>query len=73
MLTGLVMTVGFHQAMREATAKHVRTFQDIVRKGIDEQLLAWKGIEATETLSKSPNTKIIAVGNKQGLPLILGQ
>ena len=44
-----------------------------MRKGIDEQLLAWKGIEATETLSKSPNTKIIAVGNKQGLPLILGQ
>ncbi len=32
-----------------------------------------KRIEATQTLAKSPNTKIIMVGNKQGLPLILAQ
>jgi len=36
-------------------------------------LLQWKGIEATEKLATSPNTKIVVVGNtKDGLPLILG-
>ena len=41
---------------------------------ISPQLLEWKGIEATESLSKSANTKIVVIGNsKNGLPLILGQ
>jgi regulator of protease activity HflC (stomatin/prohibitin superfamily) len=36
--------------------------------------LQWKGIEATEALARSPNTKVVVVGNpKNGLPLILGQ
>jgi hypothetical protein len=35
-------------------------------------LLRWKGIEATETLANSPNTKVIIVGaGKDGLPIIL--
>ncbi|MFB3056286.1 MAG: prohibitin family protein, partial [Ignavibacteriaceae bacterium] len=36
-------------------------------------LLKWKGIEATEKLASSPNTKVIIIGSgKDGLPLILG-
>jgi len=33
----------------------------------------WKGIEATEKISKSPNTKIVVIGGKDssGLPIIL--
>ena len=42
-------------------------------EGISAQLLEWKGIEATEKLAMSPNTKVVVVGNpKNGLPLILG-
>jgi len=52
-------------------AKGIQQFQEIVKKGIDANLLAWKGIEATEALAKSPNTKIIMIGNKDGLPLIV--
>jgi regulator of protease activity HflC (stomatin/prohibitin superfamily) len=52
----------------EATG--IQNFQEIVKKGIDANLLAWKGIEATELLAKSPNSKIIMIGNKEGLPLI---
>jgi len=49
-------------------------FQQIVAQGISPQLLEWKGIEATETLAKSANSKIVVIGNaKNGLPLILGQ
>lgn len=55
-------------------AQGVRDFQQIVAQGITPSLLEWKGIEATETLAKSPNTKVVVVGNpKNGLPLILGQ
>lgn len=55
-------------------AQGVRDFQQIVAQGITPSLLEWKGIEATETLAKSANTKVVVVGNpKNGLPLILGQ
>ncbi len=52
-------------------AKGIADFQDIVSKGISEQLLRWKGIEATEKIANSPNTKVVIVGGKDGLPLIL--
>ena len=54
-------------------AKGIADFQDIVAKGISDQLLKWKGIEATEKLAGSNNTKIVVIGSgKDGLPLILG-
>lgn len=53
-------------------ARGIASFQDIVKQGINEQLLKWKGIEATEKLANSHNTKIIVIGGgKDGLPLIL--
>lgn len=53
-------------------AKGIADFQAIVAAGISEQLLRWKGIEATEKLAQSPNTKVIIVGaGKDGLPVIL--
>jgi len=53
-------------------AQGISDFQNIVSKGISEQLLRWKGIEATEKLANSPNTKVIVIGaGKDGLPLIL--
>jgi len=54
-------------------AKGIADFQDIVSKGISDQLLKWKGIEATEKLANSQNSKIVVIGSgKDGLPLILG-
>lgn len=54
-------------------AKGIADFQEIVSKGISDQLLKWKGIEATEKLANSSNSKIIVIGSgKDGLPLILG-
>jgi regulator of protease activity HflC (stomatin/prohibitin superfamily) len=55
-------------------AQGIRDFQQIVAQGITPSLLEWKGIEATETLAKSPNSKVVVIGSgKNGLPLILGQ
>jgi prohibitin 1 len=53
-------------------AKGISDFQTIVSQGISDQLLRWKGVEATEKLANSPNTKVIIVGSgKDGLPVIL--
>lgn len=54
-------------------AQGIADFQKIVAQGISAQLLEWKGIEATEKLATSANSKVVVVGNtKNGLPLILG-
>ncbi|MEP6802210.1 MAG: prohibitin family protein [Acidobacteriota bacterium] len=54
-------------------AQGISDFQKIVAAGISAQLLEWKGIEATEKLAMSNNTKVVVIGNpKSGLPIILG-
>ncbi len=54
-------------------AQGISDFQKIVAAGISPQLLEWKGIEATEKLAMSSNTKVVVIGNpKSGLPIILG-
>lgn len=53
-------------------AQGISDFQKIVSQGISPQLLEWKGIEATEKLAASGNTKIVVIGNtRNGLPLIM--
>ena len=55
-------------------AQGIADFQRIVAQGISAQLLEWKGIEATEKLAGSSNTKVVVIGNtKTGLPIILGE
>ena len=70
-----VLTKEKQEAERKRVeAQGIADFQKIVTQGISDQLLQWKGIEATEKLASSPNSKIIVVGaGKTGLPLILGQ
>lgn len=53
-------------------AQGIADFQRIVAQGISSQLLEWKGIEATEKLAASANSKVVIIGNpKNGLPLVL--
>ena len=75
----LAMSFRLQKEKQEADRKRIeaqgiRDFQTTVAQGISPQLLEWKGIEATETLAKSPNSKVVVIGSqKNGLPLILGQ
>jgi prohibitin 1 len=75
----LAMNFRLQKETQEAQRKRIeaagiRDFQQIVAQGISPALLEWKGIEATETLAKSGNSKVVVIGNnKNGLPLILGQ
>jgi regulator of protease activity HflC (stomatin/prohibitin superfamily) len=58
---------------RRIEAQGIADFQRIVSTGINEQLLKWKGIEATAKLAESQNAKVVIVGaGKEGLPIILG-
>ncbi|HUN65987.1 MAG TPA: prohibitin family protein [Bacteroidota bacterium] len=50
----------------------IADFQKIVTAGISDNLLRWKGIEATLKIAESQNTKVVIVGSgKDGLPIIL--
>src|ERR1700691_1532214 len=75
----LAMNFRLQKETQEAQRKRieaagVRDFQQIVAQGITPSLLEWKGIEATENLAKSANSKVVVIGNnKNGLQLILGQ
>ena len=54
-------------------ARGIADFQRIITQGLTKNLLRWKGIEATEKLAESPNTKVVVIGSSEsGLPLILG-
>jgi len=62
---------------QEAVRKHIEAegiadYQSIISKGLNDQVIEWRGIEATEKLAGSPNAKMIIIGSrKNGLPVIL--
>ncbi len=62
------------EAKRKAIeAAGIAEFQKIVSQGLTPDLLRWKGIEATESISMSQNAKVVVIGSgPDGLPLILG-
>ncbi len=44
----------------------------ILNASLTPNILKEKGIEATLELAKSPNSKVVVIGNQDGMPLILG-
>ena len=58
---------------KQIEARGVKEFQDIVSQGITESYLRWRGIDATQALATSPNSKTVIIGSgRDGLPIILG-
>ena len=56
---------------KEIEAGGIAKFEAIVAGGISENLLRWKGIDATKELAGSTNAKIIVIGGgSSGLPVI---
>ena len=54
-------------------ARGIKNFQDIAFQGELESYLRYRGIEATESLAKSENAKVLLFGSgSSGLPLVLG-
>jgi len=73
----LQMKYVLERTRQEAERKRIEAagiadFQAIVSKGLNDKIIEWKGIDATERLATSPNTKVIIIGSgKNGLPVIL--
>lgn len=58
---------------KRVEAQGIADYQTIINHGLNENLLRWKGIEATRELAKSQNAKVVVIGSgKDGLPIILG-
>ncbi len=56
---------------KEIEAEGINKYQAIVRQGLTPEYLQYKGIEATQRLAESPNTKVVIIGSsKTGLPMI---
>lgn len=56
---------------KRVEAQGIADFQGIVARGISSELLKGKAIEVAHELSKSPNAKLIVLGDKTGLPIII--
>jgi regulator of protease activity HflC (stomatin/prohibitin superfamily) len=58
---------------KQIEAEGIAKYQSIVRQGLTQEYLQFKGIEATAQLAESSNAKVVIVGSgKSGLPIILG-
>lgn len=55
---------------RYVQAQGINAFQRTVTESINPRLLAWKGLEAVEMLSKEPNKVFVILGDKTGLPFL---
>ena len=58
---------------KRVEAQGIADFQRIVAQGLSTPYLKWKAIEAANVLSKSNNSKIVILGDKNGLPIILNE
>lgn len=62
----------YKEALRRVVeGEGIKLYQEAINAGMTENFLRFKGIEATAELAASDNSKIIVVGGKDGLPLIL--
>jgi len=60
------------EAKRKAIeGEGIQMYQSLVNKNMTPNFLRYEGIRATKELAASPNAKIVVVGGKDGLPLIL--
>lgn len=58
---------------KQIEADGIAKFQETVKAGLTDNYLKYVGIQATESLAKSDNSKVVVFGNSPGgLPLILG-
>jgi regulator of protease activity HflC (stomatin/prohibitin superfamily) len=60
---------GFRERYIEAEGQRVAAL--ILNSGLTENFLRYQGIEATRKLAESNNAKLVIIGDKDGLPLLL--
>lgn len=54
-------------------AAGIRDYQETIAETLTPELLRWQGVQATENISTSENSKVVIIGaGEEGLPVILG-
>jgi regulator of protease activity HflC (stomatin/prohibitin superfamily) len=53
-------------------ADGIARYNMIINSSLTKNILTQKGIDATLKLAESPNSKVVVIGNNEGMPLILG-
>ncbi len=64
------------EAQQEARRKTIegegiKAYQTLVNENMTPNFLRYEGIQATKELATSPNAKVVVIGGKDGLPVIL--
>ena len=52
-------------------AEGIKAYQMLVNEHMTQDFLRYQGIQATKDLASSPNAKVVVIGGKDGLPVIL--
>ena len=52
-------------------AEGIKAYQMLVNEHMTQNFLRYQGIQATKDLASSPNAKVVVIGGKDGLPVIL--
>jgi regulator of protease activity HflC (stomatin/prohibitin superfamily) len=52
-------------------AMGIKNYNTTVDASLSDKVLTWQGVQATRELAKSANAKIVVIGGKDGLPVIL--
>lgn len=53
-------------------AEGIKLYNELISSSLDDKILKWQGILATENLAKSPNSKVVLIGNgPNGLPVVM--
>ena len=52
-------------------AEGIKAYQMLVNEHMTQNFLRYQGIQATKDLASSPNSKVVVIGGKDGLPVIL--
>ncbi|MFK5986593.1 MAG: prohibitin family protein [Pseudomonadota bacterium] len=68
------LQVAKQEAQRKVIeANGIKEYQKVITTTLTDKLIKWQGVQATLSLSKSENAKVVIIGSGEGgLPIILG-
>jgi len=66
-----ILTAKAEKERKIIEAAGIKEYQQIISESLSPSLLKWQGIQATKDIATSTNSKIIVIGGKDGLPIIL--
>jgi len=67
----ILLEAGQEARRKTIEGEGIKAYQMLVNQHMSPNFLKYEGIKATQELASSPNAKIVVIGGKDGLPVIL--